>query len=353
MPPRTASRRQTLGQTSGQSLGQPLLEALERFPRLRVLVVGDVMLDHFVMGKVSRISPEAPVPVVEVVHDRFSPGGAANVVSNLAALGAQAAICGLVGRDAQGKQLRLLLASLGADTSGLLCERGRPTTLKVRIVSRGSMSGAPQQLLRIDREVREPLSERARAELFDYLRRSAAGFDAIIVSDYGKGLLDSGFVAELREAAGPEVLIAVDPKVSHFAWYRGASVATPNLREAEQAAGLTIDGPEGLKAAGEKLLAELGSPWLLITQGESGMTLFSRRGSRVSSEFIAAQAPRQVFDVTGAGDTVIAAFTLGMAAGLSAAAAARLANLAAGVVVAELGTAAVSAERLASLLEAP
>jgi D-beta-D-heptose 7-phosphate kinase/D-beta-D-heptose 1-phosphate adenosyltransferase len=327
-----------------------LLEALGRFPQLKVLVVGDVMLDHFVMGRVSRISPEAPVPVVEVVHDHFTPGGAANVVCNLAALGARVAICGLVGRDTQAKQLRSLLAGLGADTAGLITDRGRPTTLKVRVVSRGSMSGAPQQLLRIDREVREPLPRRVRSEVFDYLRRAVREADGVIVSDYGKGLLDATFVADLREAAGPEKLIAVDPKVSHFSWYRGASVATPNLRETEQASGVAIDGPEGLQAAAERLLAELASPWLLVTQGEKGMSLFSRDGTRTRAEFIAAQAPRQVFDVTGAGDTVIAAFTLGMAAGLAPASAARLANLAAGVVVGELGTATVSADTLAGLL---
>ena len=284
---------------------QPLLAALARFPGLSVLVVGDVMLDHFVMGKVSRISPEAPVPVVEVVDDRFTPGGAANVVSNLAALGAKPAICGLVGRDLQGKQLRSLLSGLGADVSGLVADRARPTTLKVRVVSRSSMSGAPQQLLRIDREVCEPVSKRTRGELFERLKEAAAKADAIIVSDYGKGLLDERFVAELRQAAGEGKVIAVDPKVNHFSWYRGASVATPNLREAEQASGLTIDSAGALRAAGEKLLAELASPWLLVTQGGEGMSLFSRDGQGTRLEFIRAQA-REVFDVTGAGDTVIA-----------------------------------------------
>lgn len=329
---------------------KPLLEAIARFPRLRVLVVGDVMLDHFVLGRVARISPEAPVPVVEVAHDRFTPGGAANVVTNLAALGAKVMLCGLVGRDLQGKQLKKLLSALGADVSGLVVDPARPTILKVRVVSRSSMSGAPQQLLRIDRELREPASPAVRAQVFDFLRSAAPRSDAVIVSDYGKGLLDANFVAELRKLCGPDRLISVDPKVSHFGWYRGASLATPNLREAEQAAGLAIDGPGSLAKAGRKLLRELDSPWLLVTQGGEGMTLFSRQGRAVKQEFIQARSTRQVFDVTGAGDTVIATFTLALAAGLAAREAAGLANLAAGVVVGELGTAAVSAAQLTSLL---
>jgi rfaE bifunctional protein kinase chain/domain len=324
---------------------QPLIDALGRFPQLTLLVVGDVMLDHFIRGKVSRISPEAPVPVVEVVDEHYKPGGAANVVSNLVALGARVAICGLVGQDTSGERLKELLAGLGADVSGLLSEEGRPTTLKVRVLSRGSMSGAPQQLLRIDREVRTPLLRRTRADLLEHLAAAAASADALIVSDYGKGLLEPGFVAELREAAG-ERLITVDPKTNHFAWYRGASVVTPNLREAEQASGIPIEGPESLKLAGEKLLADLGSPWLLVTQGEEGMTLFAQGGSATHIP----TAAREVFDVTGAGDTVVAAFTLGMAAGLEAVDAARLANIAAGVVVGELGTATVSAARLRDIL---
>jgi rfaE bifunctional protein kinase chain/domain len=324
---------------------QPFIDALGRFPQLTLLVVGDVMLDHFIRGKVSRISPEAPVPVVEVVDEHYKPGGAANVVSNLVALGARVAICGLVGQDTSGERLKELLASLGADVSGLLSEEGRPTTLKVRVLSRGSMSGAPQQLLRIDREVRTPLLRRTRADLLEHLATAAASADALIVSDYGKGLLEPGFVAELREAAG-ERLITVDPKTNHFAWYRGASVVTPNLREAEQASGIPIEGPESLKLAGEKLLADLGSPWLLVTQGEEGMTLFAQGGSATHIP----TAAREVFDVTGAGDTVVAAFTLGMAAGLEAVDAARLANIAAGVVVGELGTATVSAARLRDIL---
>jgi D-beta-D-heptose 7-phosphate kinase/D-beta-D-heptose 1-phosphate adenosyltransferase len=324
---------------------QPLIDALGRFPRLTVLVVGDIMLDHFIRGTVSRISPEAPVPVVEVEGEHFKPGGAANVVSNLAALGAKVSICGLLGEDTTGERLRSLLAGLAADTSGLLVEPGRPTTLKARILSRGVMSGAAQQLLRIDREVRLPLPASVRAALFERLKPAVPRADAIIVSDYGKGLLDAVFVTDLRHLAG-ERLIAVDPKTSHFTWYRGASVVTPNLRETEQASGMTIDGPRALRSAAEKLLRELGSSWLLVTQGDQGMTLFAADGPEAH---IPTEA-REVFDVTGAGDTVIAAFTLGMAANLPAVEAARLANAAAGVVVGELGTATVSAARLAAIL---
>jgi D-beta-D-heptose 7-phosphate kinase/D-beta-D-heptose 1-phosphate adenosyltransferase len=330
---------------TNQPTNHPLLEALERFPGLRVLVVGDIMLDHFIRGKVSRISPEAPVPVVEVVDEQQKPGGAANVVSNLAALGAKVAICGLLGQDTSGERLRALLEEMGADVSGLITEEGRPTTLKVRVLSRSTMSGAAQQLLRIDREVRTPPLRRTRAALIEHLKGAVASADAIIISDYNKGLLEAGFVAELRQAVGDK-LIAADPKTTDFRRYRGATVVTPNLREAEQASGIAIDGPESLKLAGERLLAHLGCPWLLITQGEEGMTLFTREGSATHIP----TAAREVFDVTGAGDTVIATFTLGLAAGLGPIDAARLANVAAGVVVGELGTATVGAARLKQIL---
>ncbi|MFH0810299.1 MAG: D-glycero-beta-D-manno-heptose-7-phosphate kinase [Pseudomonadota bacterium] len=324
---------------------QDRLKAVRRFPSLCILVVGDVMLDHFIRGSVSRISPEAPVPVVEVADETFKPGGAANVASNLLALGAKVALCGLIGRDGTGERLRGLLTELGADVSGLICEDGRPTTLKARILSRGAMSGAAQQLLRIDRELRGPPRAGTREAMFEHLREAARVADAIIVSDYGKGLIDDGFVAELRRAA-PEGLIAADPKALDFRRYRGATVVTPNLRETEMASHMSIDGPETLKAAGERLLAEVGCPWLLVTQGEEGMTLFSRSAP---AEHIPTAA-REVFDVTGAGDTVISTFTLGMAAGLEAVEAAGIANIAAGVVVGEVGTATVSAARLEGLL---
>jgi len=296
----------------------------------RVLVVGDVMLDRYWFGDVTRISPEAPVPVVKVDHTEERPGGAANVARNAAALGAQAALLSVVGADEAGQALARLLRDSGIDAS-LHEDAGLATTVKLRVV------GRQQQLLRIDFE-NAPDHEVLKAKLAEYTER-LAGCDVVILSDYGKGgLAHITEMIRLARAAGKPVL--VDPKGEDYARYAGATAITPNRGELRQVVGRWASDEE-LAAKAQKLRAELGLDALLVTRSEEGMTLFRAAGTAHEPALA-----REVFDVSGAGDTVIATLAVMMAAGLDMAAAMRLANLAAGVVVGKLGTATCTLEEL-------
>jgi D-beta-D-heptose 7-phosphate kinase/D-beta-D-heptose 1-phosphate adenosyltransferase len=302
----------------------------------RVLVVGDVMLDEFLWGSVARISPEAPVPVVEIASQTFHLGGAANVAGNVRSLGGRSAVAGVVGDDPAGQRLRAALAASGVEDA-LAAVEGRPTTHKTRIIAHS------QQVVRADREDASAVAGAAAAALTAAVRRAAAGAGAIILSDYQKGVVTRGLVKAALAAARREgVPLLVDPKVRHFAMYRGAAVVTPNQLEAEQATGVRIRGAADLDEAGRKILRTLRCRAVLITRGEHGMALFqeARRPVEIPT------AAREVFDVTGAGDTVIASLALARAAGASLEEAAMLANYAAGVVVGKLGTATVSPEEV-------
>jgi D-beta-D-heptose 7-phosphate kinase/D-beta-D-heptose 1-phosphate adenosyltransferase len=315
-----------------------LLRAIEG---RRVLVVGDVMLDEFLWGKVVRISPEAPVPVVEVTGQSFHLGGAGNVASNVRSLGGAAVLAGVVGEDAAGVRLREELAAAGIEDALVVSPGGRPTTVKTRIVAHH------QQVVRADREQSDDIVDALERALVARLAPAAAGCGAIVVSDYQKGVVTPRVMRALVALARRRRLpVLVDPKVRHFRRYRGAAIITPNQQEAEQATGIRIRTAADLQAAGQRVLQLLRCRAALITRGEHGMSLFEqgRRPLHVPT------AAREVFDVTGAGDTVIATLALALAAGAPLPRAAVLANFAAGVVVAKLGTATASpAEVLAAV----
>jgi D-beta-D-heptose 7-phosphate kinase/D-beta-D-heptose 1-phosphate adenosyltransferase len=314
-----------------------------RFADHEVLVIGDVMLDQYVWGEAGRISPEAPVPVVEVTNETMRLGGAANVALNIVSLGGRVRILSIAGADALAPQLRKLLQQQGIHAIDLIEDAGRPTTLKSRIIA------SRQQVVRIDRESCAPLAGEAREQLLAKLRVSLDSVRGIIVSDYGKGVVDLELMEELASQARRRgIFLSVDPKESHFYQYRKVSVVTPNTLEASRAARVTIRDLESLETAGRTLLRDLECDGVLITRGSEGMSLF-REG--VPTTHIPVMA-REVFDVTGAGDTVIASFTLARVAGASLEQAAVLSNAAAAVVVGKMGTAAVNTKELEGAIAA-
>jgi D-beta-D-heptose 7-phosphate kinase/D-beta-D-heptose 1-phosphate adenosyltransferase len=309
----------------------------------RVLVVGDVMLDEFLWGRVSRISPEAPVPVVEVTRQSFHVGGAGNVAANVRSLGGRAALVGLVGADDAGARVRQALERIGVEPQLVVSSDGRPTTVKTRIVAHH------QQVVRADREQAGPVGRPALRALVAALRARLAAAEVVIVSDYHKGVVSAGLLRPLRASARARGLsVLVDPKLGNFRHYRGVTLVTPNQHEAEQATGLVLRGEREVEAAGRRMLTRLGCRGVLVTRGEHGLSL-CQRGRRALHVRAAA---REVYDVTGAGDTVIATLALALAAGASLAEAAVIANQAAGVVVGKLGTAQVSADELLRALRA-
>jgi len=313
-----------------------------RFGDRAVLVVGDVMLDEYLWGDAVRISPEAPVPVVEVERESLRPGGAANVARNIASLGGRVELLTVVGADARADDLRTVLADFDIPTDGLIEDRDRPTTLKTRIIA------SRQQVVRVDRESRAPLAGETARRFRERLLERVGEVDGVVVSDYGKGTVEPGIMEELvRVARAKDVFVAVDPKESHFARYHHVSVVTPNVHEASGAAGIVIRDGESLEAAGRKLLAELESEGVLITRGPEGMSLF--RPGEVTTH-IPVMA-REVYDVTGAGDTVVAALTLARVAGADWERAAVLSNAAAAVVVGKVGTATVTPAELQAAVE--
>jgi rfaE bifunctional protein kinase chain/domain len=303
----------------------------------RVLVVGDVMLDEFLWGKVTRISPEAPVPVVEVESQTSHLGGAGNVARNIRALGGGAALAGVVGRDPAGDRVRQALAEAGIASILTPGEAGRPTTLKSRIVAHH------QQVVRADRESSADIPAALERLIVERALPFLADGHALVISDYDKGVITAGLLRRLMPRARRRGLpVLVDPKLRHLSLYKGATLVTPNQREAEQAAGFAFRRPGDLEKAGPVLLRKLGCQAVLVTRGEHGMSLFERGQAPVHIE----TAAREVFDVTGAGDSVIATLALALAAGATLAEAATLANYAAGVVVGKLGTAVASPAEL-------
>ncbi|MDF1555584.1 MAG: D-glycero-beta-D-manno-heptose-7-phosphate kinase [Deferrisomatales bacterium] len=304
---------------------------------LRVGVVGDVVLDRFLYGAVDRISPEAPVPVVDVEREVYRLGGAANVVHNIVALGGGVEVFGVVGADAGAGRLRQELETLGAGQGGLLEVAERPTAVKTRVIAQH------QQVVRFDREWRGPLPQDVTRNLLDRLLGGLGALGAVIVSDYGKGVVGPELMTALVEgcrAAG--IPLAVDPKPVNAGLYRGVSVMTPNTKETEALVGFSVRTDADAARAGAALLERFAGDAMLVTRGERGMTLVERDREAVH---IGTRA-RDVFDVTGAGDTTIAALALARAAGCSYRDAACLANAAAGLVVAKLGTAVVGLEEL-------
>ncbi|NOY52858.1 MAG: D-glycero-beta-D-manno-heptose-7-phosphate kinase [Deltaproteobacteria bacterium] len=307
-------------------------EILGKIRNRKILVVGDVMVDEYVWGQIDRISPEAPIQVVDVHSENTVPGGGANVVANLVGLGARVYLGSVVGKDAKGDLLRERLRKQGVRIQGMITDRTRPTSTKTRIMGRN------QQLLRIDREDRTPLRPETEQRLLAYLKKQIPLCDAVILSDYGKGILTEKILTEtIRNAAKEGKIITADPKGKDFKKYRGITCLTPNRREAEEATGRILAKRSEIREAAEQLQRVLHSPACLITLGGDGMALRERNRFTFLST-----AAREVFDVSGAGDTVIAALTLVAAAGYSLKEAAEIANLAAGVVVGKVGTAHVA-----------
>ncbi len=318
------------------------LEALvRRFAHVRVLVVGDLMLDHFVWGRVQRISPEAPVPVVQVTREDERPGGAGNVVSNLAALGGKTAVCGLVGRDEAGDRLVRSLRSLGASTRGIVTLRGGETTQKTRIIAH------QQQVVRLDRETIAAAGGADARRVQDFVLRELRRYDVLVLSDYNKGVIGPRLLNALATAHRRRPFLwLVDPKRENFPYYRHVSLVKPNREEAAAASGIEIRDRPTLHRAGRALLQQWEAAAVLISRGEEGMALF-KPGAAVQ-EF--PTAAREVYDVTGAGDTVLATCALALGAGGSLEEATVLANHAAGIVVGKVGTATVAASELSAAL---
>ncbi len=314
-----------------------LAEAVPRFRDKKILVLGDVMLDRFVWGSVSRISPEAPVPVVEIRKETTCLGGAANVAFNVKDLGGVPLPLSVVGDDAEGQQLRARFRELRVSAGGIVPVKERSTSVKTRIIAHH------QQICRTDREETSPLPTEVQRKILEWFRAHIDGVDAVVVSDYAKGLVSPRLLKHVLPAArSAQKIVCVDPKVRDFDVYRPATVITPNLAEAEHAAGMKIVDRKSLLRAGKMILRQTGIPYLLITRGEHGMTLFERHANATDIPTVA----REVYDVTGAGDTVLSVLCLGLVSGLSMLQAAILANIAAGVVVAKLGTASVSPDEL-------
>jgi D-glycero-beta-D-manno-heptose-7-phosphate kinase len=325
----------------GNNPENPETGIIASFTNRRLAVIGDSMVDRFLWGKVDRISPEAPVPVVKLDKETRKLGGAANVAANIRALGAEVVLFGLSGQDEAGTWMDELLAERGIDAGGMVQASDRPTTIKTRIIAHN------QQVVRTDLEDDRPLAQEYVSRLLEKL--SAMGpFDGYILSDYGKGVLtDDALKSCIAAASVAGSPIIVDPKKGDFSQYRGVTSLTPNQKEAEQACALAINNDASLTKAGSILLKRTSSEAVLITRGEHGMALFGKDGRQ---HHLPTEATR-VYDVTGAGDTVIAVYTTALAAGADFATAANLANHAAGVAVRELGTVAVTADQLRIALQ--
>ncbi len=316
---------------------QELLDYIPRFKNVRIMVIGDLMIDEYIWGNVSRISPEAPVPVVNVTGENLCLGGAGNVVNNIFALGGKVFIAGVVGNDEMGRKVIHNLRKMGIDTKGIIVEAQRVTTVKTRIIAHH------QQVVRYDREVIRPILADNVKLIIALLEEQLPKIDAVLISDYGKGVICGPLMEQVRTLAKEAgKIIAVDPKVKNIPFFAGVTVLTPNHLEAAEAAGRWIYSEEDLMAVGKTLLERLQAQSILITRGERGMSLFQDNGEVTHIPTVA----KEVYDVTGAGDTVISVLTLAMASGAPIKEAAVLANIAAGIVVGEVGTATVKAGEL-------
>jgi rfaE bifunctional protein kinase chain/domain len=310
---------------------------IERFPKQKILVLGDLMLDEYLWGDVKRISPEAPVQVVDIQRETVAPGGACNVAVNVASLEGQVFLGGVIGRDPAGERLRNELEELGVDTAGLVIDPDRSTITKTRLVARN------QQIVRYDRDVRTPLDRGVQLRLLEWVKATLPKVGLCIFSDYAKGISTPAFLAEFMAlAASQQKPVLVDPKGNGFQKYCGAALITPNIQELEIASGLEIQSEEDLMSAYRVIRDRLPGTEILIKMGSRGMTLLRPSGETYHVEAYA----RQVFDVTGAGDTVIAAFAMALAAGAGFEECTRLANQAAGIVVGKVGTASVTTNEL-------
>ncbi len=317
---------------------QRLRDAISKFKNTNILVIGDLIIDHFIWGTDSRFSPEAPVPVVNVTRENRLLGGSANVLHNLYELGSQSTICGVIGNDDMGAHLLELVSDLSSPLEGIIKVKDRPTTIQTRLIAQN------QQVVRFDKESTGEVNGGYLESIKAFIDKQISTFDAIIVSDYAKGIINNDLMSYLRNKLSdyPDIPLVIDPKPSQPERFMGATIITPNHHEAERMSGIDSTDDAWLMAAGNKLLADLDSTAVLITRGEAGMTIFEHDKPMKTIPTVA----KEVFDVTGAGDTVIATLALSLAAKLSFSEAASLANFAAGIVVGKVGTATVRQEEI-------
>jgi D-beta-D-heptose 7-phosphate kinase/D-beta-D-heptose 1-phosphate adenosyltransferase len=308
-----------------------LRDIIQSFPDRKILILGDLMLDRYLWGQVDRISPEAPVPVVEVQKESMNLGGAGNVCGNLASLGASTLLVGVVGSDEAGKWIRDNLP----DDRGIIQDRVRPTTIKTRIIAHH------QQVVRVDQEKKESLSEEVQQKIQSICEQE--DYEGIVISDYNKGLISRNLMSKiLLYAQKEQIPVFVDPKVANFAYYSPVSLITPNHHEAESIVHLPCRSDQEVERAGQRILSQISTRYLILKRGEQGMSVFDTQGAVYHIPTIA----KEVYDVTGAGDTVIATASLALLSGATIQEAALLANAAAGIVVGKLGTATVTVEEL-------
>jgi len=321
---------------------QHLLARLKNYSSARILVLGDVMADHYLWGAVERISPEAPVPVVQVQREDFRLGGAANVACNLHALGAQVRLCAIVGDDEPGRLIKQMLRGLEVGVNGLLETKQRRTTVKTRVVAHN------QQVVRVDWEHTAVLAADLRERILIDIRQSLPEINGIIVSDYGKGVVGKALLDAVRRLTAKEgIPVVIDPKIRNIKYYHDFTSMTPNHHETAQALGIKLENTDAqVHRAGKKLLRKLRLKSLVVTRGEEGMSLFHDTGQVIDIPTVA----KEVYDVTGAGDTVISAIACGLATGASLHAAALIANFAAGIVIGEIGTASATMAQVAAAI---
>ncbi len=322
---------------NGSYSNRELIDFINRFSECRILVIGDIILDEYIWGDVARISPEAPVPVVEVIRQTRNLGGATNVLNNITSLGGKSLICGVTGDDECGKYMLEKIEELGISTEGIVVDTARHTSIKTRVIARN------QQVVRFDRETKQPIDPQLTKKLLKVIENNLDEIDAIIISDYGKGVVSASLIKAVEKLVKDTgVIIAVDPKTENFKYYKGVDIITPNHHEAGTFCGFSVTDDDSLIRAGKYILDKLKCKSVLITQGKDGMTLFESGKEPCHIPTVA----QKVFDVSGAGDTVISTLSLGLSAGMNKESAALVSNFASGIVVGEVGTSTVSAKTL-------
>ncbi|MCX7877596.1 MAG: D-glycero-beta-D-manno-heptose-7-phosphate kinase [Ignavibacteria bacterium] len=322
-----------------------LKELLDESSRSRIAVIGDVMLDKYVYGEINRISPEAPVPVVEVKRTEYKLGGAANVANNIKALGAEPVLIGVIGTDYDSHNYLSVMKSLKLSTSGIINDKSRPTTAKTRVIVHS------QHVLRIDDEVKTEISKTTEKKILSYLKKNIGGFSSLILQDYNKGVLSKSLISKILELSRKEKKpVYVDPKFDNFFEYKNVTVFKPNRKETGDVLGIKIDGDRSAESAGKLLMSKLKCKYLVLTRGEKGMMLFRKNGSSVNVKTIPTRA-RHVADVSGAGDTVISTIAVMLAGGAGIEEAVEIANKAAGIVCEEVGIIPIYKEALISSFE--
>jgi len=323
-----------------------LRELIQRFPDVKILVIGDFILDQFIWGSVRRISPEAPVPVVDVHRESYVPGGSLNVANNIRVLGGTVYPCGVVGRDLAGRMLLKAMRRENINTGGIIYDRSRPTTVKTRVIAHS------QQVVRFDREKSDDITAEDGRKMLKFIRQEMAHVDVVVIEDYGKGVIQPLLLKEVVKLSKKfKKPVLVDPKEKHFSYYQGVTAITPNRSEAfggYQNGRVHHHNPLTVNEVGKGLIKKLRCEVVLMTLGEDGMALFEKNG-RITKIPTAA---REVYDVSGAGDTVVAVFGLALAAGAKMGEAALLSNMAAGLAVGKLGTATITLDELESAVEA-